>query len=199
VGGIPFADRVQWLQQLSGTPQTFVLVFLALGMFVGALLVPQLEKRLRLQLLFAGSVGLFGAAMFGFASVELYAVACLFVIIEGACIATMTVAGNSYVVQTTADEIRGRVFTALESVIRVAMLLSLIIMGVLNDVIGNYVMSFAQKNDLVPRNMVLTGPRLTLQLASLIVIGAAIYGFRTLQWRRCEPDCDDAPLAEEGV
>ncbi len=200
VGGIPFADRVVWLKQLSGTPQTFMLVFLALGMFVGALLVPQLEKRMRLQLLFAGSVGMFGLSMFGFASVELYAVAGLFVVAAGGCIATLTVAGNSYVVHTTADDIRGRVFTALESVVRVALLLSMIVMAPLNDLVGSYVTTFAENKGLLPQNMVLTGPRLTLQLSALIVIGAAVYGFRTLQWRSCDP-CpeDDADPIEESA
>jgi dTMP kinase len=192
VGGVPFAERVLWLKQLSGTPQTFMLVFMALGMFSGALLVSRLARVLRLQLLFAGSVAAFGVAMLGFASVELYAVAGVFAIGAGVCIAVLTVAGNSYVVHTTADEIRGRVFTALESVVRVALLLSMIVMAPLNDLIGRFVMGFASTSPLVPDNVLLTAPRITLQLSALIVLGAAVYGFKTLQWRRCEPssECD---------
>lgn len=189
VGGVPFADRVTFLRQLSGTPQTFMLVFMALGMVIGALLVSRLEHRVKLQLLFAGSVGAFGVAMFLFASVERYWVAGIYATIAGACIATLTVAGNSYVVQTTADEIRGRVFTALESVIRVSLLLSMVVMAPLNDILGGFVRRFAEVNQLVPANVVLTGPRVTLQISALIVIGAAVYGFRTLEWRECEPDC----------
>jgi MFS family permease len=191
VGGVPFAERVEWLRRLSATPQTFMLVFMALGMFVGALLVSRLERRVTLQLLFAGSVAAFGVAMFGFASVELYAVAGLFVVAAGMCIATLTVAGNSYVVHTTTDEIRGRVFTALESVVRVAMLLSMIVMAPLNDLIGSVMMSSARAEGWIPKSVVLTAPRITLQIASLIVMGAAVYGFRNLQWRACDP-CDDA-------
>ncbi len=198
VGGVPFADRIEWLNKLSGTPQTFMLVFMALGMFAGALLVPRLERVMRLQLLFAGSVAAFGVFMFGFATVELYAVAGLFAIGAGACIATLTVAGNSYVVQTTADELRGRVFTAMESVIRVALLLSMVVTAPLNDLIGRFVTVFAEKSGLVPQNMVLTGPRITLQLSALIVLGAAAYGFRTLQWRDCEPDCDESDAVTAG-
>lgn len=193
VGGVPFAEQVLWLKQLSGTPQTFMLVFMALGMFGGALLVSRLARVMRLQLLFAGSVAAFGVAMLGFASVELYAVAGVFAIAAGACIAVLTVAGNSYVVHTTADEIRGRVFTALESVVRVALLLSMIVMAPLNDLIGRFVMGFARTSQLVPDNVMLTAPRVTLQLSALIVLGAAVYGFKTLQWRRCEPtsECDE--------
>jgi len=197
VGGVPFADRVTFLRQLSGTPQTFMLVFMALGMVIGALLVSRLERRVKLQLLFAGSVAAFGVSMLGFASVERYWVAGVFATVAGACIATLTVAGNSYVVHTTADEVRGRVFTALESVIRVSLLLSMVVMAPLNDLIGRYVAEFARSNALVPANVVLTGPRITLQISALIVIGAAIYGFRTLEWRECEPECGDPALKEE--
>lgn len=195
IGTIPFADRVEWLHRLSGTPQTFMLVFMALGMVVGALVVSRLERRVPLQGLFVGSVAAFGLSMLGFASFERYFVAGLFATAAGACIATLTVAGNSYVVQTTADEIRGRVFTALESVIRVALLLSMVVMAPLNDIIGGYVLRFAERNSLVPSNMVVTGPRITLQISAMIVLAAALYGFRTLQWRECADDVTVAEMA----
>jgi dTMP kinase len=186
VGGVPFADRVTFLKQLSGTPQTFMLVFMALGMVIGALLVSRLEERVRRQLLFAGSVAAFGVAMLGFALVERYWVAGLFATAAGACIAVITVSGNSYVVHTTADEIRGRVFTAMESVIRVSLLLSMVVTAPLNDVLGGFVRRFATRWGFVPGRVTLTGPRVTLLLSALIVIGAAIYGFRTLEWRSAE-------------
>ncbi len=191
VGGVPFADRVAWLEQLAGSPQTFMLVFLALGMVAGALVVPRLERNLPLQLLFAGSVAAFGVSMFGFASVERYWVAGVFVILAGVCIATLSVAGNSYVVHTTSDDIRGRVFTALESVVRVALLLSMIVTAPLNDAVGGMVLRFAEQSNLVPANVVLTGPRLTLQLSALIVIGAAVYGFRAMRWREVVEDMNE--------
>ena len=190
VGALPFADRVQLLQELTASPATFMLVFMALGMVVGALVVPRVEHVVKLQLLFAGSVAGFGLAMLGFASVNFYWLAGIFAIIAGACIATVTVAGNSYVVRTTADELRGRVFTALESVIKVALLLSMIVMAPLADFIGKLVQDFVTTNGLAPSSVTLTGSRITLQICSLIVLGAAVYAFKTLSWRACEePDC----------
>ncbi len=193
-GQLPFADQFTQLQQLTATPTTFMLVFMALGMVSGALFVPKLEHRVRLQLLFAGSVGAFGLALFGFASVDTYWIASLFAIVAGACIATVTVAGNSYVVRTTADELRGRVFTALESVIRVSLLLSMIVMAPLADIIGRYIQGFIVENHLAPSSVEMTGSRLTLQIASMIVIAAAVYAFVTLRWRACE----DVEAGEEG-
>ncbi|MDZ4168939.1 MAG: MFS transporter [Coriobacteriia bacterium] len=188
VSGPVFAEGLAWLQQLSGSPQTFMLVFMAAGMVVGALIVPRLERALSLQVLFAGSVAGFGLAMLGFASVPVYGLAGLFAMGAGACIATLTVAGNSYVVQTTSDEIRGRVFTALESVVRVALLLSMVVMAPLNDIIGGYVLAFVEANGLAPDMLALTGPRITLMLSATIVLGAAVYGFTALRWQECDDE-----------
>ena len=185
-GVLPFADKVQALQQLTATPATFMLVFMALGMVVGALVVPRLEHSIKLQLLFAGSVAAFGTALLGFASVNSYWLAGVFAIIAGACIATVTVAGNSYVVRTTADELRGRVFTALESVIKVSLLLSMIVMAPLSDLVGRVAKRVFESGTTASFSMEFTGSRLTLQFSSLIVLGAAAYAFRTLRWRAVE-------------
>ena len=172
-----------------------MLVFMALGMVVGALLVPRIEHRFRLQVLFAGSVGAFGLSLLAFASVNTYWVAGIFGAAAGACIATVTVAGNSYVIRTTADELRGRVFTALESVVRVALLLSMVVMAPLADILGGIIEDFVVKNGLAPSTVTMTGSRITLQLCALVVIGAGIYGYRALRWRECE---DDGVAVAEG-
>ena len=199
IGVLPFADQYSVLRELTATPATFMLVFMALGMVTGALLVPRLEHVVRLQLMFAGSVAGFGLAMLGFASVDYYWLAGLFAIVAGACIATVTVAGNSYVVRTTADELRGRVFTALESVIKVSLLLSMIVMAPLADIIGRLLQRLVVQQGLTPSSFTLTGSRITLQICALIVLGAAVYAFKTLSWRTCdEPDCGEPePTVEE--
>lgn len=189
VGGVIFAERVAWLRTLSASPQTFMLVFMAAGMVAGALVVSRLERVLPLQVLFSGSVALFGVAMFGFASVNTYGVAALFATVAGACIAMLTVAGNSYVVHTTSDTLRGRVFTALESVIRVALLLSMVVMAPLNDLIGSAVVRLVSDQGMATQRLAMTGPRTTLLVSAGIVMSAAVYGFMVLRWR----ECDDEP------
>lgn len=189
-GGIPFAGQVRWLAHIAAAPQTFVLVFMALGMVTGALIVPRLERHIRLQLMFAGSVAAFGLAMLGFATVERYWLAGVFAFIAGVCIAMVTVAGNTYVIHTTADELRGRVFTALESVIRVALLLSMIVVAPLGDLIAVFVRRLVESQALLSRSVALTGPRITLLLAAAMVLGAAVYAFRTLEWRACLTDAE---------
>ena len=134
-------------------------------MTLGALVVPRVERHLSLQLLFAGSVATFGVAMLGFASVRQYWIACIFTALAGACIATLTVAGNSYVVRTTSDAIRGRVFTAQESVIRVSLLLSMIVMAPLGDIVANTIRDIVARSGVPYDEVYLTGPRITLWVA----------------------------------
>ena len=191
-GTIPILGQIPALRALTATPQTFFLVFLALGMVSAAVMVPRLAHRLSLQLLFVGSVATFGGAMLLFSVMTRYLGVALVAIVAGACIAVVTVAGNTYIARTTADEIRGRVFTALESVIRVALLISLLVMAPLNDLVALAIRNIALARGVPPGDVALWAPRITLWLASAIVIGAAVYGFRTLSWRRC---VEEAPGA----
>lgn len=182
----PFLERSELLQELAASPQTFMLVFLALGMVGGALLVPRLAERLSLQLLFLGGVTGFGLSMMGFALSSTYSVAGVFAVVAGTGIATVTVAGNTYVIETVADEIRGRVFTALESVVRVSLLLSMLVMAPLGDLAAALIRRLVEGRGGELAAVTFTGPSAALLLASLVVLGAAMYAFRTLNWRTPE-------------
>lgn len=180
-GGLPVLDQFAAIRSLTAAPQTFLLVLLAFGMVTGAVVVPRLAKSVSLQLLFLGAVATFGVAMLVFACVGAYWVTIVFGLVAGFCVACLSVAGNSYVAETVSDEVRGRVFTAMESVIRVSLLASMVIVAPLGDLLAGLVNAVIG----TPAEGVwLTGSRLTLQIASLIVLGAAYYAYRTLEWRR---------------
>ncbi|HEX9093151.1 MAG TPA: MFS transporter, partial [Coriobacteriia bacterium] len=193
VGGVPFLELVKGFERAASQPsQTFILVFLALGMVTGAFVVPRIAARAKLETLFVTGVAGFGLMMLGFSSVGLYWVASLFAIGAGFMLAQVTVAGNTYVAETVADEQRGRVFTALESVLRVALLLSMVVTAPLGDFVGVVVRRFLQVTGGNPANLVLTPSRMTLMFASMVVLGAAVYASRAIPWRRTRP-------AEAGV
>jgi len=196
-GGVPFLDKVKVLEKLIAAPQTFMLVFIALGMVIGALLVPRLATRLPLQALFLGGVVAFGGGMFVFSLSTAYWTAAVFALIAGLSIAALTVSGNTYVVRTVEDGIRGRVFAAMESVIRVSLLLSMVVVAPLGDLMSNVVRWFAERQGLNAAEIWLSGPRLTLLLASLIVIAAAVYAARTLNWRHAEMTAEPAEEAAD--
>lgn len=182
-GGVPILDQFEAVRRLIAAPQTFVLVFLALGMTTGAILVPRLARRAPLQLLFLGALGTFGGSMLVFASVGVYWAAAVFGAVAGFCIACLSVAGNTYVAKTVADELRGRVFTAMESVIRVSLLLSMVIIAPLGDLVAALI---HRATGASPGESWFTGPRITLYIASLVVLSATYYAYRRLSWHRCE-------------
>lgn len=192
----PFLSQSQLMQQLAASPQTFILVFLASGMVTGALLVPRLSQRLSLQLLFLGGVAGFGISMFAFATVNTYSWAGAFAALAGFSLAGVTVAGNTYVIETVSDEIRGRVFTALESVIRVCLLLSMLLMAPLGDLAAKIVRRIVEAQGGELANVTVTGSQVALQLAALIVMGAAVYAFRTLNWRQPANGTAEGPAEE---
>jgi dTMP kinase len=182
VGGIPFLELVPPLQRLaSQAPQTFMMAFLALGMFLGAVLVPRIAARFTLEALFVAGVAAFGVSMLGFSLTGIYAIAAIFAIASGFWV---SVAGNTFIAETVADEVRGRVFTALESVLRVALLASMIIVAPIGDIVSGQVQQFVTATGGDPAELVLTGSRITLIIASCIVLGAAVYASRAIPWRR---------------
>lgn len=180
-GGVPILEDVPALRALVAAPQTFILLFLALGLVVGALTVARLTRLFAIRTLFAGSIAAFGLAMLGFATVNRYWLAGVFAVLAGACIATLSVSGNTYVARTTEDALRGRVFTALEAVIRVSLLLSMIVMAPLGDLVSRVVRGYVVSQGMLVEQALLTGPRVTLQLASVIVFAAALYAVVALR------------------
>jgi dTMP kinase len=182
-GGIPGAGRYEWLATFSGSRQTFIMTFLAIGMVIGAILIPRIEKRIPVRILFPSSALCFGVGMVAFALTTRYFAACLFAIAAGFFVAALTVGGNNYIVSEVDDSIRGRVFTALESVIRVSLLVSMIVIAPLSDLIGGAMMRFLEYEGATKLlGIPITGPRITLVLAALIVFVAGMYGFKKLYW-----------------
>lgn len=180
-GTIPFLDRLPALEKLVATPMIFMLVFAAVGMAVGGLIVTRLESRIRLQAMFAGSIAAFGVFMLAFATVGLYWLAAVFAVGCGFSLAMLTVAGNTYVVRAADDRIRGRVFSALESVIRVSLLASMVAVAPVADLLGGMVECLAEAGGIAPSDVVFTGTRIGLQMASVPVLGAAVYAFLAIR------------------
>ena len=194
-GSIPGIEHVKLLYQAATqAPETFMLVFLGIGMFAGAVTAPKVAERFSLGTLFVASVTGMGLSLLGFASVSIYWVAALFAIAAGFFIASATVAGNTYVADAVANEVRGRIFAALESITRVALLASIVLTAPAGDLIGGLVRYVVTVTGGDPTRVALTGSRLTLLLASCIVMAAAFYSSRAIDWR-ARPTNGEAPDA----
>jgi len=160
------------------------MAFRALGMFLGAVIVPRLAARVPLEALFVSAVALFGTSLLGFALSSVYAVASVFAILAGFFVAQVTVAGNTFVSETVEDALRGRVFTALESVLRVSLLASMLLIAPLGDLVSRLAGQYLSTTGL---HLSLTGPRVTLIVAAVIVLAAAVYASVAVDWRGKRP------------
>jgi dTMP kinase len=197
-GSIPFENSIEWIKQFAASRQIFIMFFLGLGMAIGAVAVPRFEKRVPVKLLFPGSIAVFAAGMFAFALNQNYFVACLFAAGGGFCISMLSVTGNNYIVQHVTDDIRGRVFTALESVIQISLLVSMVITAPVSDFIGTVIRGVLEQFNITAFfNVPLTGPRLTLIVSACIVGFGAYYGFKKLYFE--VSTWEDAGKAGESV
>lgn len=174
-GRIPFIELLPALEKLFASPMVFMLVFAAGGMVAGGLLVNRLEHRVRLQTMFVGSIAGFGACMIAFALTDRYWLAAVFAVGCGFALAMLTVSGNTYIMRSTSDRIRGRVFTAMDAVIRLSVLASMLAVAPLADLAGGIVERFARTHGIAPANVTFTGTRIALLLAAVPVLTAAAY------------------------
>ena len=188
VGIVPFSGLAHGASSPVGNvAETFMMVFLAAGMVLGAVVVPKLAERVSLQQLFVGGTLGFGVGMLMFATATQYWIGALLAVAAGFAIAVITVASNTYVAEQVADELRGRVFTALDSAIRVALLASMIVLAPIGDAISQLIgrIVVAEHPGMF---MYFTGTRVTLIVASLIVIGAGVYAALALDIRSSRRD-----------
>ena len=183
-GNVPVVGLVQSIQKIAEQSRgIFMLVFLAIGTFAGAVITPWLANKISLERLFVSGIGGFGVGLMAFSLVDDYTVAAFFAVAAGYLMAQGSVASNTYIVETVADNVRGRVFAALESIIRVGFLASVIVTAPLGDLIGGVLTKAVIDSGGDPARFSLPGPRVTLVFASLIVLGAAVYAAFKVDWR----------------
>ena len=196
-GALPFAERFELLQQLTATPQTFMLVFMAIGMVAGALLVPRFEGRFPLQILFAGSVIAFGCALLGLRE-------------RRQVLARGDLRRHSGRLHRDFDRRRQQLHRAHDvrrhprsrvhgdGSGREGLTAALDADHGAARGLGRRPASSSSSsaNGLAPSTVTMTGSRITLQFSAALVIAAGIYGYRVMRWR----ECDEVPdvVVEEG-
>ncbi len=139
-GGSLLAVGVAFTEEVLGAGREGVsplLAVLAAGMFAGSLVVARLEKYFKVEQQFAVYLFLFSLAYFSFALINLYWTTLISSFLAGVSLSGIWISGYTYIHRVVDDEERGRVFAALEVVIRVSLILSLVLSGVLADLIGN--------------------------------------------------------------
>ncbi len=118
----------------------FLAVILGLGLFFGSILYGRFGQRMsRFKLIFI-CLMLGGVAMIGFAIVvqhiREFTVAGALAFLLGLIIGPVFIAANTLVHEVSLDEMRGRVFSALEAVMHLGFLLAMFFSAFLSDTLG---------------------------------------------------------------
>ena len=152
----------------------FLIGFLATGMIIGLLLAGPLSKRVRPDVLFSSSLLLSGASLIGLASMAslnpAVPIASALGFFGGVAYST----GYALIQGHTADEMRGRTFSAAYTLIRIGTLVGLGLFPLLAGVIGDRVLTLPFATLDVP------GSRSTLWIAGAFAIGGGLFSMRAI-------------------
>ena len=168
---------------LGGGTAGFGLVLFALGtgVAVGVTAVSIIQARLDKPRAFTGAVLAAGGSLLLGASMSSLSPALVLVALLGGAAGSAYVLGFTILQESVSDEIRGRTFTALYTVVRLCLILSFAVgpflsqaLGSLSDRLLGGEVSFGQANISVP------GVRLTLWLAAVIIIVAGVLAGKVL-------------------
>lgn len=169
---------------LGGGPRAFgsLITALGLGVALGVVLVSSLQKRLAPERVFVRAVLLCGVALFAAASMWDLTPALLLVALMGMGAGGVYVLGFALIQANTEDELRGRTFAALYAIVRFCLLLSFVLGPLAASLFGNLARRLLDgRVELGPWVIHLSGGRIALWMAALIILGAGLLSRRALR------------------
>jgi dTMP kinase len=193
IGGgmlVPLGPRFA-KETLGGGSAAFGLLLTALGggMAAGIIGLSILQRKLPHQRVFVASV--FGAGLcilFG-ASMSDLPTALFFVTFLGVFAGAIYVLGFTILQTNVDDELRGRVFATLYTLVRFCLLLAFAIAPFLSSLLDSLSRRWFEGHvELVGIGISIPGTRLTLWLGGLIILGAGGLALASMRERRPEPD-----------
>jgi dTMP kinase len=190
--GPDFSDSV-----LGGGPAGFSLLLTALGCGVaaGVLLLSTVQKRLPRTKIFVLSVFGGGLSMLGGASMSTLPLAMVFVFALGVCAGSVYVVGFTILHETVGDELRGRIFSTLYTLVRLCLLSALALAPFLSGLLNQTSRSLFGADRAVEiggLHVALPGVRLTLWFGAIVILGAGVLALLSMRGRREEPATDES-------
>jgi dTMP kinase len=197
--GPSFAKEV-----LDGGPAAFGVLMTALGFgaAIGVVTLLWLQGRLPRVTVFCFAIVGTGGFLVLAASFSALAPAALMIGAVGACAGTSYVTGFTVLQETVADELRGRIFAALYTVVRLCLLIALTISPLWSDFwdwVTRAIFGADQSISIGPYTYALPGVRIALWGGGLIAFVAGFIAWRSI--RRAERSATEAgepTVAEEG-
>ena len=148
---------------------------LGFGVAAGVIVISIVQRRVNQKLFFSSSLLVAGGALFIAASSSTLAVSVAFVFVMGAAVGPVYVLGYATLQSEVDDELRGRVFGALNTLVRLCLLVSMSIGPLLATMLGRSDDATNPRTvDLGAVTISLPGVRLTLWIASVIIIAAGV-------------------------
>jgi dTMP kinase len=168
---------------------------MGVGVAIGVVVVSMFQRRIPKERVFALCVVLAGVSLFAAASMNTFALAALFVALMGFCAGTVYVLGFTLLHENVEDEIRGRVFAGLYTLVRLCVLVAFaagpFLAGALDSLSESLVGGEVEVGDVVVQ---VPGVRLTLWLAGAIMVVAGILSTISLRSVHSSPDPVDGAV-----
>ncbi len=187
-------------EEVVGSGQTgFGILIFALGLGVagGVIMISLLQRRLPKEWTFVVAVFVAGASLSTAASMSVLELACVFVFVLGICAGTVYVLGFTMLHEHVEDELRGRIFSALYTLVRLCVLIAFAVgpfLSELLDQLSAAVFGADQSLGLGKISIAVPGVRLTLWAAALIIVVAGFIAAASMR-DAARKDLVDAPPA----
>ena len=159
-----------------------LLTGLGFGMAAGVLLITTMQKRIPKARVFCWAVIVAGITLIGGAAMETLEAAVFFVAVLGVCAGAVYVLGFTILHETVADELRGRIFSALYTLVRFCLLLSFAVGPLLAETLGRLSNRLLDGHaEILGVDMELPGVRLALWLAGAVILAAGVLAVTSLR------------------
>jgi dTMP kinase len=167
---------------------------LGFGVAAGVLLLSVTQRRLPKARIFELSIFVAACSLFFAASMSTLPLALIGVFTLGVCAGSVYVLGFTLLQENVDDELRGRIFAALYTIVRLCLLIAFALGPFLSELLDSIARSvFAGRTVTLPsgQEIFLPGVRLTLWLASIIIFGAGLVVVRSMgSARKARVDAD---------
>ncbi len=178
----------------------FFIFALGCGVAIGVVLISVFQRRLPKVPVFTGALFVAGASLIAAASMSDLRPAAFFVAILGMCAGAVYVLGFTLLHESVDDELRGRIFSALYILVRFCVLLAFAVGPLLSDLLDRLSRSlFDREISPLGMDIAIPGVRLTLWLAGVIIIGAAVLAVLSLRAGGRKPPSGDRERLQELV
>jgi dTMP kinase len=155
---------------------------LGLGVAIGVVLLSVFQRRIPKAEVFAGSLLVAGPALVVAAAMSELWLAALFVAVVGVCAGSVYVLGFTLLHESVDDDLRGRVFSALYTLVRFCVLIAFAVGPFLSDLLDTLSDKlFDGSISVGGGDLALPGVRLTLWLAGVIIFAAGIIAVRSIR------------------